>query len=327
MTTLEELHTLPKLEEIILKDGPVFDLIIIGGGPAGLTAAIYAGRAKIKTLLIEKALLGGMASTTYMIENYPGFPDGITGMDLAQHLEMHARKFGTDIYYGEVDAIRSEKNKKIVEIEGKHLECRALILASGSEPKKLGIPGEQKLLGRGVSYCATCDGAFYKNKNIVVVGGGNAAVEEALFLTRYAGKISIIHRRDQLRADKILAERALNDPKIFLVWNTEVESIEGEKRVEEVKVRNKHTDKVSFIKTEGVFIYVGNNPNTAYLPENIKRDKDGYLVTDAELKTSEEGVFAAGDIRSKSLRQVATAVGDGALAAEAARKYIENSHK
>jgi thioredoxin reductase (NADPH) len=323
MVTLEELKTQPKLEAIILKDGPLFDLIIIGGGPAGLTAALYAGRAKLKTLVIEKALLGGMASTTFMIENYPGFPEGLTGMELAGRFDEHAKKFGADIYYGEVAAIKAEKGKHKVQIEGKNLGTKALILATGSEPKKLNIKGEEEFRGRGVSYCATCDGAFYRDKNIVVVGGGNSAIEEALFLTRYAKKISIIHRRDKLRADKILAERVMNHPQIFIIWNSQVEEILGRDRMEEIKVRNLQTQKVSNLPAEGIFIYVGSTANTAFLSGQINLDKEGFILTDEQLRTSVPGIFAAGDVRCGTLKQVVTAAADGARAAESARRYIE----
>ena len=324
MVLLEDLKTQPRLEALVKRSGPLFDLIIIGGGPAGLTAAIYAGRAKLKTLLIEKALLGGQASTAYQIENYPGFPQGLSGIELAQRFEEQAKKFGTEFYYGEVTGLSAEKNKIVTRIEGSALESRAVIVASGSESKKLEIKGEEEFRGRGVSYCATCDGPFYRDKNVVIVGGGNSAVEEALFLTRYAKKISIIHRRDKLRADKILAERALNHPQIFITWNTQVEEIVGKERVSEVVVRNMHTQKVSRIITEGVFVYVGSKPNTAFLPKTVKLNQDGYIITDEDLKTSVDGIFAAGDVRTKFLKQVVTAAADGACAAHSARIFIED---
>jgi len=327
MITLEELKTLPKLEAIVLSHGPLFDLIIIGGGPAGLAAALYAGRARLRTLLVEKALLGGMASTTYLIENYPGFPHGVSGMDLAKYLEEQAKKFGADFYYSDVTGITIKDNKKIVQIDGRSVEARALIIAAGTETKKLNIPGEEQFIGRGVSYCATCDGPFYKGKNIVVVGGGNAAIEEALFLTRYASKISIIHRRNRLRADKVLAEQALNDPKIFVIWDSQVEEIIGTSRIEKIKVKNVQTKKTNYIPADGVFIYVGSQPNTSFIKGIIDLDKEGYIKTDENMKTSVMGIFAAGDIRVKSLKQVVTAVADGAIAANSARLYIEEEKK
>ncbi|HTY12665.1 MAG TPA: thioredoxin-disulfide reductase [Candidatus Omnitrophota bacterium] len=303
----------------------MFDLIIVGGGPAGLTSAIYAGRARIKTLLIEKALLGGMATTTYHIENYPGFPHGVSGMDLSRAFEEQAKKFGADLYYGDVTGISINDDKKIVEIEDRKIETRAIIVASGTETRKLGIKGEDTFHGRGISYCATCDGPFYRDKSIVVVGGGNAAVEEALYLTRFAKKISIIHRRDKLRADKVLAEQALNDPKIFVIWDSEVEEIMGKDRIEKIRVKNIKTGRTNYLDTDGVFIYIGSIPNTAIVKGLVELDPDGYIMTDEAMKTSAPGIFAAGDIRKKSLKQIVTAVSDGAIAADSARVYIEGS--
>ena len=321
---MEELKTLPRLEAIVQSHGPLFDLIIIGGGPAGLTAALYAGRAGLKTLLVEKALLGGMVGTTYLIENYPGFPHGVSGIDLSRHLEEQAKKFGADFYYGDVTEISVKDKKKILKIDGRQVEARALIIAAGTETKKLGVPGEEQFIGRGVSYCATCDGPFYKGKNIIVVGGGNSAIEEALFLTRYAAKISVVHRRNKLRADNILAEQALNDPKIFVVWDSQVEEILGSSRIEKVKTKNLVTGQTNFIPADGVFIYVGSRPNSGFVKGMINLNDDGYIKTDDNMKSSVPGIFAAGDIRVKSLRQVVTAASDGAIAANSARQYIEN---
>ena len=320
MKTIEEIKTMPSLETIIQNDGPLFDLIIIGGGPAGLTAALYAGRAKLKTLLIEKALIGGMATTTYKIENYPGFPKGISGIELGQKFEESLQPLGISTYYGEVSKIHADRS---IEIEGKKIGARAIIIATGTETKKLGIPGEDKLRGRGISYCATCDGPFYKGKNIAVVGGGNAAVEEAIYLTRFANKISIIHRRDKLRADKILAERAINDPKIFIVWNSVIEKIEGEKQVEKLTILNTQTNTRSSIPIEGIFVYIGRNPNSKFIHGLLKMSDGGFIEVDPEMRTSIPGIFACGDILNKSLRQVVTAAGDGAIAADSARKFIE----
>jgi len=321
---MEELKTLPRLEAIVQSHGPLFDLIIIGGGPAGLTAALYAGRAGLKTLLVEKALLGGMVGTTYLIENYPGFPHGVSGIDLSRHLEEQAKKFGADFYYGDVTEISVKDKKKILKIDGRQVEARALIIAAGTETKKLGVPGEEQFIGRGVSYCATCDGPFYKGKNIIVVGGGNSAIEEALFLTRYAAKISVVHRRNKLRADNILAEQALNDPKIFVVWDSQVEEILGSSRIEKVKTKNLVTGQTNFIPADGVFIYVGSRPNSGFVKGMINLNDDGYIKTDDNMKSSVPGIFAAGDIRAKSLRQVITAASDGAIAANSARQYIEH---
>lgn len=321
--TLEDLKTLPQIEAIITKKGPSFDLIIIGGGPAGMAAAIYAGRARLKTLLIEKALIGGLASTTYQIENYPGFPEALSGMDLSSRLEIQARKCGADIFYGNVTSIKDEGKKKFVSIEGKQLDCQSLILAMGSEPKKLEVKGEAEFRGRGVSYCATCDGPFYKDKNIVVVGGGNAAIEEALFLTRYAKKISVVHRRNKLRADRILAERVINDPKIFIFWDSVIQEIQGKNRVEKITIKNVKTKKTSKIAAQGIFIYIGNQPSTQLIKGLINTDDEGFIITDDQMKTNVSGIFAAGDIRHKNLRQIVTSASDGAIAATSALKYIE----
>ncbi|OGC04341.1 thioredoxin-disulfide reductase [candidate division WOR-1 bacterium RIFOXYA12_FULL_43_27] len=300
-----------------------YDLIIIGGGPAGLTAAIYAGRFGLKTLLIEKAILGGLASTTFHIDNYPGFPEGISGMDLANKLEEQARKYHVEITYGPVTAIENDHKHKLVQVENKKFKSKAIILATGTEPKKLNIPGEAELRGRGVSYCATCDGPFYRDKDIVVAGGGNSAVEEAIFLTRYAKKISIVHRRDQLRADQVLAKQALEHPKIFILWNSMVEEVKGTNRVEEIVLKSTVTEKKSIVKANGLFIYVGSIPQTGFLKGVVSLDEHGFITTTGRLTTSVSGIFVAGDVRNKSLRQVVTATADGAIAADEARKYIE----
>lgn len=321
MIQTAEIKPQPLLEEII-KDGPLFDVIIIGAGPAGLTAGIYCARARLKTLIIEKALVGGMVGTTNHIENYPGFPDGVNGIELVQRMEEQARRLGVIIYYGDVLKVA---NSTMIEIEGKKLSCKAIIIAAGTEMKKLGVPGEDALRGRGVSYCATCDGPFYKDKNIAVVGGGNAAVEEALYLTRFAKKVSIIHRRDKLRADKILAERAMNNPNIFILWNSVIESINGEKRVENITIKNVQTKVKTTIPLDGVFIYVGMKPDADFIRLKLKTDKDGFIKVNANMETSIPGIFACGDITQKPLRQVITAASDGAIAANSARMFIEGS--
>lgn len=313
----------PKLETIITKISSGYDLIVIGGGPAGLSAGIYAGRFGLKTLLIEKAILGGLASTTFHIDNYPGFPEGISGMDFANKLEEQARKYHVEIMYGTVTSIENDHKHKLVHVENKKIKARAVILATGTEPKKLNIPGEAEFRGRGVSYCATCDGPFYRDKDILVAGGGNSAVEEALFLTRYAKKISIVHRRDKLRADQVLAKQAIEHPKIFVLWNSMVEEIKGTDRVEEIVLKNTATDKKSIVKANGIFIYVGSIPHTEFLKGIVSLDEHGFVTTTGRMTTSVSGIFVAGDVRNKSLRQVVTATADGAIAADEARKYIE----
>ena len=303
----------------------IYDIIIVGGGPAGLTAGLYASRARLKTLLIEKIALGGQVTKSEQIENYPGFEEGISGFQLIQNLEKQAKGFGLTVETGEVQNIVSlHKNKKTLTVQDRELHCKALIIATGSESNRLGVPGEDKLLGRGVSYCATCDGAFFRDREVAVVGGGDAAVEEALFLTRLVKKVHIIHRRDELRAIKILQERALAHEKIAFIWNTVVEKIEGENSVEALKLKNIKEDRAFSLSVEGVFIYVGLSPNTAWLKNRLPLTEQGFIETDHAMSTSLPGVFAAGDVRHKLLRQIATAVGDGSTAAFAAEKYVDS---
>jgi thioredoxin reductase (NADPH) len=308
---------------IIHKDDPI-DVIIIGGGPAGLTAGIYAARAGLKTIIIERALPGGLITTTEKIENYPGFPDGIAGQELGSKMEEQAKKLGINFIYGSVTKVTSTKKSKKVEIDGKSYETKALIISTGTTPKKLGIPGEAELMGRGVSYCAVCDGPFYKGKQVMVVGGGNAAIEEALFLSNIAAKVSVVHRRSTLRADAVIVTRANLDPKIYFIWDSNLEEIRGDKNVKEAVVKNVKTGKSVNLSVDGIFIYVGTDPNTAFLEDLLKLDKNRFIITDEEMKTSVPGIFAAGDVRGKPLRQVATAVSDGAIAAVSAKKYLDN---
>lgn len=317
-----KLATKPKTQ-IIIQEEAMHDLIIIGGGPAGLAAAIYSLRDRLKVLLVEKMMFGGQASTTSHIDNYPGFPDGVSGQELSQRMGEQAKKLSLEIIWGDAVQLKKSGNYFEAHVDGKIYSARATIIATGTNAAKLGVPGEDQFRGRGVSYCAVCDGAFYQNKNIMVVGGGNSAVEEALFLTRYANKVSIIHRRDELRCDKIIAEKAKNHPKIYFFWHSVVEEIKGEKTVKEVSIKDLISGKNLNVPVDGVFIYVGNNPNTAFVKDLVKLDKGGFIQTDEEMKTSLPGLFAAGDVRAKSLRQVVTAVADGAIAAESAREFIE----
>jgi len=306
-------------------NSPIYDIIIVGGGPAGLTAGLYASRARLKTLLIEKIALGGQVTKSEQIENYPGFEQAISGFQLIQNLEKQAKGFGLTVETGDVQAIISlHKNKKTLKVQDREFHCKALIIATGSESNALGVPGEDKLLGRGVSYCATCDGAFFRDREVAVVGGGDAAVEEALFLTRLVKKVHIIHRRDELRAIKILQERARAHEKIAFIWNTVVEKIEGKNSVEALTLRNTKEDRAFSLSVEGVFIYVGLSPNTTWLKNRLPLTEQGFIETDHAMETSLPGVFAAGDVRHKLLRQIATAVGDGSTAAFAAEKYVDS---
>ena len=306
------------------KEEIIYDAIIIGGGPAGLTAGIYLSRARMNTLLIEKALPGGQAILTEIIENYPGFPHGIAGPELMQKMEEQAVRFGLKIEYGEVEEVKIKEDKvKIVKINNKEYRTMTIILASGAEASKLGAPGEEKLRGRGVSYCATCDAPFFKDQKIVVVGGGDMAIEEALYLTKFVREVTIVHRRDRLRATKILQERVFANKKINFTWDSVVTKILGSEKVEGILIKNKKTGEEKEISCQGVFVFVGNVPNSKFLNKLIKLDKKGYILTDDNMMTSQEGIYACGDVRKKILRQVVTACGEGATAAFAAQKYIE----
>lgn len=301
----------------------VYDVIIIGGGPAGLTAGLYTSRARLKSLLIEKGFAGGLVTTIDWVENYPGFDEGISGVELSQRMERQAKKFGLETVQGSVKEIYvHDEIKRIVLEEGNVYEAKAVILATGANPGLLKVKGEEKYRGRGVSYCATCDGAFFRGKKIAVVGGGNSAVQEALFLTKLAEVVYIVHRRDQLRATKIIQEKAFANPNIKFIWNSLVEKIDGEDTVNSLVLKNVKTGEVSRLEVEGVFIYVGYNPSTGFLKGIVKLDEDNYILTDEDMSTSVPGIFAAGDVRAKPLKQITTAVGDGATAAVSAEKYI-----
>ncbi len=310
-----------------VKEEKIYDVIIIGGGAAGLTAGIYLTRARMDTLLIEKMSPGGQAILTEVIENYPGFPQGITGPELMQKIEEQALRFGLKIEYGEVVKveIKEEKQGKIktVKTDNQEYKTLAIIVASGAEARKLGVPGEEELRGRGISYCATCDAPFFQNQKIVVVGGGDTAIEETLYLTKFAREIIIIHRRDRLRATKILQERVFSNKKINFAWDSTVIKILGQEKVEGILIKKVKTGQEKEISCQGVFMFVGNLPNTKFLQGVIKLDDKGYIITDDNMMSSYEGIYACGDVRKKILRQVVTACGEGATAAFAAEKYIE----
>jgi len=300
-----------------------YEVIIIGGGPAGLTAGLYTSRSRLSTLLIETGLLGGQITTTELIENYPGFPNGINGAELGQLMEEQAKRFGLNMLNEEVLEVKLEGDRKIVRTYEFQYEAEVLIIASGTEYRKLGVPGEEAFIGKGVSFCATCDGAFFKESNIVVVGGGDSALTEALFLTKFAKEVVIIHRRDALRATKIYQERAMANPKVRFIWNSVVQEVKGDKMVRSILVKNVKTNEVTELATEGVFLFVGIAPRTHFLKGFVEMDEGGYILTNENCETSVRGVFAAGDCRKKLLRQVATAVGDGATAGFAAEQYLE----
>ena len=305
-------------------DIKIFEVIIIGGGPGGLTAGLYTSRARLSTLLIESALYGGQMTTTELIDNYPGFPQGVTGDELSRLMEEQAKKFGMETVTEEVVKVSLEGDMKVVQTNESAYRCEALIICTGTEYRKLGVPGEKEFVGKGVSYCATCDGAFFKDSQIVVVGGGDSALTEALFLTKFAKELTIIHRRDALRGTKIYQERVFANPKIKLLWNSVIQEIKGDSIVQSILVKNVKTGEITELKTEGVFLFVGLSPRTQFLKGLVNLDEAGYIITDENGETSVRGVFAAGDCRKKMLRQVATAVGDGATAAFAAEKYLES---
>ena len=300
------------------------DLIIVGGGPAGLTAGLYAARSRIDTLLLEKLIPGGQVLTTALVENYPGFEEGVSGPDLIAKMEKQARRFGLKVEMRLVEKIILDGDQKMVLADGEEYLTRAVIVASGAESQLLGVPGEKELRGRGVSYCATCDGPFFQEREVVVVGGGDAAVEEAVYLTRFAKRVRIIHRRDQLRATKLVQERALSNDKVEVVWDTVVTRINGENFVQSVDVKNVRTGQESSLDVAGVFMYVGVKPNSELFDFEIETDEKGYLRTDDRMRTSVEGIYAVGDVRSKLLRQIVTAAGEGATAAFAVEKYLED---
>lgn len=300
-----------------------YDLAIIGGGPAGLTAAIYGARGGLKTVLFEAGMPGGQAALTDLIENYPGFPQGVNGPQLMSQFLEQATRFGAEVRLEEVQEASLGGSLKTIRTSRGEYEARAVVVATGARQRRLGVPGEAEFLGRGVSYCATCDGAFFRDKKVAVIGGGDAAVEEALFLTRFAREVVIIHRRDRLRATKILQERAMANEKVRFFWNTVVDRILGEAKVEALALRDVETGKTSAEPVDGVFVFVGTEPNTKlFQGQGLNLDEQGYVVTDEEMRTSVPGVFAAGDVRAKKLRQVATAVGDGAQAAMAAEHFL-----
>lgn len=301
-----------------------FDIVIIGGGPGGLTAALYASRALLSVLILERYLAGGQMNLTDLIENYPGFPEGILGQKLSELMHRQAQHFGTQIRSTEVAGIRLEGNWKLLETGEGELRAKAVIIATGADPKTLDIPGEENFRGRGVSYCATCDGAFFQGVPVAVVGGGDTAIEEALFLTKYASSVTIIHRRDALRAEKIIQERAFKNPKIQFLWDTVATEVLGNQQATGLRVRNVKTQEETFLAAEGIFVFVGQRPNTGFLKGLVATDQAGFIQTDAFMKTNVPGIFAVGDVRQTPLRQIATAVGDGAIAAFYAEKYVES---
>ena len=304
----------------------MYDVIIIGGGPAGLTAGLYNARARLSVLLLERLAPGGQVLTTDWVENYPGFPDGVSGFELMDRMKTQAERFGLKIQSEEVIKLELSEKRKVVFLNSGTLESKTIILACGATWKKLGIEGEDRLMGRGISFCATCDGPFYRDEEVAVIGGGDTAVEEAIFLTRFVKKIYLVHRRDKLRATKLLQERAMSEEKITLVWETIPLRILGQNAVEAIELRNVKTGDVQRKDVKGVFVFIGTIPNTELVKDSVKLDENGFILTDDNMQTSIPGVFAAGDIRSKLFRQISTAVGEGAAASYSAERYLESLH-
>ncbi|MEH7450983.1 thioredoxin-disulfide reductase [Gottfriedia acidiceleris] len=301
----------------------IYDVVIIGAGPAGMTAAVYTSRANLSTLMMERGIPGGQMANTEEIENYPGF-DSILGPDLSNKMFDHAKKFGAEYAYGDIKEIIDGKEYKTIIAGKKEYKARAIIISTGAEYKKIGVPGEQELGGRGVSYCAVCDGAFFKDKELVVIGGGDSAVEEGVYLTRYASKVTIVHRRDQLRAQKILQDRAFANEKISFIWNSTIKEVNGtDGKVSSVTLVDTQNGEESEFKTDGVFIYIGMLPLTKPFLSLGITNENGYIETNDVMETRVPGIFAAGDVREKTLRQVVTATGDGSIAAQAVQHYIE----
>jgi len=299
-----------------------YDVVIIGGGPAGLTAGLYASRDRLNSLLIEKGLVGGQIVNAELVENYPAFPEGISGFELGQLMYQQATKYGLETLFTEVTGIELQEKQKVVKTAKGNFTTKALIIANGSERGKLGIPGEEQFTGKGVSYCATCDATFFKELPIAVVGGGDDAITEALHLAKFTSKVTVIHRRDQLRATRTLQERAFAEPKIEFLWNTVVDEIEGEDLVKRIKLHQVKTGEKSTLELAGLFISTGSKPNTAYLKGILPLDSGGYIITSNKMETEIPGIFAAGDIRCNSGRQAITAAGDGATAAIYVEKFI-----
>lgn len=300
-----------------------FDLVIIGGGPAGLTAGLYAARARLKTLLLEGNLPGGQVLITDWVENYPGYPDGVTGIDLVLGMTDQAKRFGLEMETLKVESIGQDGPVKVVTAGERTIRAWAVIIATGASPKKLGVPGEDQFFGKGISSCATCDAPFYRDRVVAAVGGGDTAVQESIFLTKFASKVYLIHRRDKFRAEKILQERALASERIEVIWDTVVTGVSGLTHVENIHILNVKTGEGRTLRADAFFVWIGILPNADFLGDDIHRDDFGFILTDSHMATSVPGIFAAGDVRATPLRQIATAVGDGAIAAYSAEHYIE----
>ena len=306
-----------------LYEGKNIDVAIIGAGPAGLSAALYAGRAKLSTVVVEQGAPGGQAATTHWIENYPGFPQGVSGPELMQRMEQQARAFDAEFTYAIINSVLKDENGQfsVTSSEGE-FTADTVIVATGTIPTSLGVPGEDTFRGLGVSYCATCDGPFFRGKDVLVIGGGDSAIVEALFLTKFAKSVTVVHRRGELRATKVLQDDAFSNPKIKFAWHSVVSEILGENKVDKVVLKDVRTDDTRLIRADGVFVAIGSRPDTKFIESMVDIDIRGYILTDDRMRTRTPGLMAAGDVRAKSLRQVVTATNDGAIAAVEAGKYL-----
>ncbi len=303
-----------------------YDIVVVGGGPGGLTAGMYGARAKMRTILLEKYMPGGQIANTEEVEDYPGF-ETISGAELAMKMTDHAKKFGLEIVSDEVKEIYCDGNDRIVAAaSGDIYRAKAVIVSTGGSPTLLKVPGEKEFTGKGVSYCAICDGNFFRGQVIAVVGGGDAAVEEGMFLTKFGSKVILIHRRDQLRAQKVIQDRAFKNKKMEFIWDTVVESINGDSKVRNLSLKNVKTGDKSKLEVGAIFVFIGFRPNSNLFREEIKKDSSGYIITDDKMETSIKGIYACGDVRHQLVRQITNAVGDGTTAAMAAEKYIESMH-
>lgn len=301
----------------------LYDAIVIGAGPAGLAAALYTSRGNLSTLILEKGATGGQISLTDAVENYPGFVEPESGMELADRMQKQAEKFGAVLKSATVTEIRPEENQFTIIADRKEIKTRSIVLAMGADPRKLGVPGEEKNVGTGVSYCATCDGAFFRGKDVVVVGGGDAAIEESLFLTRFCNTVTVVHRRDQLRASAVVQKRAFANEKVKFIWNAVVKEIVSSGKVERVVLENVKTGETWEHKIDGVFIFVGHTPNTKLVENLVELDDHQLIVVDRWMRTGVPGIFACGDCRTEAARQMASSVGDGVTAGIAATKYVD----
>jgi len=299
-----------------------YQVVIIGGGPAGLTAGLYCARSRLNTLLVEKGIIGGQITNAERVENYPGFPQGISGIELGRLIHEQATGYGLETLLAEVTKVEPSPRHNLVSTTEGSFVAEAIIIASGSQFRKMGVPGEDKFVGRGISYCATCDGPLFKGKTVAVIGGGDSAITEALYLTKFASSVKVIHRRSQLRASKIFQERALAEPKIEFIWDTVVTGIEGEGVIRQLMLKNTKNAKMSTLEVAGVFVAIGSEPNSAQWRGLLALDEGGYIITNELMETKIAGIFAAGDVRHNSARQAITAAGDGATAAISAERFL-----